>query len=358
MELFWYIVLVTMLAVYVILDGYDFGAGIIHLFFAKTEKDKKAITNAIGPFWDANEVWLIAAGGVLFFAFPTLYASSFSGFYLPLIMILWLLIFRAIGLELRGQIHNSMWETIWDKAFGIASLLLALFFGVALGNIVRGVNLGIVTEGVSTHEAHYFFLPLWNPTFSPQAEHLGILDWFTVLLGIIGVVSLAIHGANWIIFKTNSSLNNRLKNVIFTLNFVLLGLVIISLFVWHVIEPKPFHNFITNPWLWIFPIITFTGLLGLFKIKSFKKDGYGFLFSSLFLFGGLASTVASIFPKVLPSTNDVNPSLTIYNVAGDEYRLNVGVYWFAIAVVLVAIYMTIQYKVFKGKMDDVGYGEH
>jgi len=358
MELFWYIVLVTMLAVYVILDGYDFGAGIIHLFFAKTEKDKKAITNAIGPFWDANEVWLIAAGGVLFFAFPTLYASSFSGFYLPLIMILWLLIFRAIGLELRGQIHNSMWETIWDKAFGIASLLLALFFGVALGNIVRGVNLGIVTEGVSTHEAHYFFLPLWNPTFSPQAEHLGILDWFTVLLGIIGVVSLAIHGANWIIFKTNSSLNNRLKNVIFTLNFVLLGLVIISLFVWHVIEPKPFHNFITNPWLWIFPIITFTGLLGLFKIKSFKKDGYGFLFSSLFLFGGLASTVASIFPKVLPSTNDVNPSLTIYNVAADEYGLNVGVYWFAIAVVLVAIYMTIQYKVFKGKMDDIGYGEH
>uniref|UniRef100_UPI004049C355 cytochrome d ubiquinol oxidase subunit II n=1 Tax=Flavobacterium sp. TaxID=239 RepID=UPI004049C355 len=358
MELFWYIVLVTMLAVYVILDGYDFGAGIIHLFFAKTEKDKKAITNAIGPFWDANEVWLIAAGGVLFFAFPTLYASSFSGFYLPLIMILWLLIFRAIGLELRGQIHNSMWETIWDKAFGIASLLLALFFGVALGNIVRGVNLGIVTEGVSTHEAHYFFLPLWNPTFSPQAEHLGILDWFTVLLGIIGVVSLAIHGANWIIFKTNSSLNNRLKNVIFTLNFVLLGLVIISLFVWHVIEPKPFHNFITNPWLWIFPIITFTGLLGLFRIKSFKKDGYGFLFSSLFLFGGLASTVASIFPKVLPSTNDVNPSLTIYNVAADEYGLNVGVYWFAIAVVLVAIYMTIQYKVFKGKMDDIGYGEH
>ncbi len=358
MELFWYIVLVTMLAVYVILDGYDFGAGIIHLFFAKTEKDKKAITNAIGPFWDANEVWLIAAGGVLFFAFPTLYASSFSGFYLPLIMILWLLIFRAIGLELRGQIHNSMWETIWDKAFGIASLLLALFFGVALGNIVRGVNLGIVTEGVSTHEAHYFFLPLWNPTFSPKAEHLGILDWFTVLLGIIGVVSLAIHGANWIIFKTNSSLNNRLKNVIFTLNFVLLCLVIISLFVWHVIEPKPFHNFITNPWLWIFPIITFTGLLGLFKIKSFKKDGYGFLFSSLFLFGGLASTVASIFPKVLPSTNDVNPSLTIYNVAADEYGLNVGVYWFAIAVVLVAIYMTIQYKVFKGKMDDIGYGEH
>jgi cytochrome d ubiquinol oxidase subunit II len=358
MELFWYIVLMTMLAVYVILDGYDFGAGIIHLFFAKKEKDKKAITNAIGPFWDANEVWLIAAGGVLFFAFPTLYASSFSGFYLPLMMILWLLIFRAIGLELRGQIHNKMWETIWDKAFGISSLLLALFFGVALGNIVRGVNLGNVVDGVSTHEAHYFFLPLWNPTFSPQAEQLGILDWFTVLLGVVGVVALTIHGANWIIFKTNSDLNEKLKRVVFNLNIVLLVLVIISLLIWHIIEPQPFHNFLDKPWLWIFPIITFIGLFGSFKVKSFKRHGQGFLFSCLFLFGGLTSTVASIFPKVLPSTNTINPDLTLYNVAAHEYGLSVGVYWFAIAVVLVAIYMVIQYRVFKGKMDDVGYGEH
>lgn len=358
MELFWYIVLMTMLAVYVILDGYDFGAGIIHLFFAKTEKDKKVITNAIGPFWDANEVWLIAAGGILFFAFPTLYASSFSGFYLPLIMILWLLIFRAIGLELRGQIHNPIWETVWDKAFGIASLLLALFFGVALGNVVRGVNLGMVENGVSTQEAHYFFLPLWNPTFSPQTEQLGILDWFTVLLGVVSVVALTIHGANWIIFKTNSDLNDKLRKAVFNLNFVLLSLVIISLLIWHLIEPKPFHNFIEKPWLWIFPLITLAGIFGLFKVKSFKKDGLGFLFSSMFLFGGLTSTVASIFPKVLPSTNNVNPSLTIQNVAADDYGLTVGVYWFAIASVLVIAYIIIQYSVFKGKMDDVGYGEH
>lgn len=358
MELFWYIVLMTMLTIYVILDGYDFGAGIIHLFFAKKEKDKKAITSAIGPFWDANEVWLIASGGVLFFAFPTLYASSFSGFYLPLMMILWLLIFRAIGLELRGQVHNKIWESIWDKAFGISSLLLALFFGIALGNVVRGVNLGMVTNGVSAHEPHFFFLPLWNSSFSPHAEHLGIIDWFTLLLGIIGVVALAIHGANWIIFKTNSDLNEKLKSVVFNLNIALLILVIVSLFIWHIIEPHPFHNFIDQPWLWIFPIITFTGLFGLFKVKSFKKHGLGFLFSSLFLFGGLTSTVASIFPKVLPSTNDVNPDLTLYNVAAHEYGLSVGVYWFIIAAFLVGVYMFVQYRVFTGKMDDVGYGEH
>ena len=255
MELFWYIVLVTMLAVYIILDGYDFGAGIIHLFFAKTEKDKKAITNAIGPFWDANEVWLIAAGGVLFFAFPTLYASSFSGFYLPLIMILWLLIFRAIGLELRGQVHNSLWQVIWDKAFGVASLLLALFFGIALGNVVRGVNLGMVENGISTQEAHYFFLPLWNQNLSPQTEQLGIIDWFTLLLGVVGVVALTIHGANWIIFKTNSSLNPKLRKVIYTLNFVLLALVVVSLLIWHIIEPNPFQNFMEYPILWLFPCL-------------------------------------------------------------------------------------------------------
>ncbi len=358
MELFWYIVLMSMLAIYVVLDGYDFGAGIVHLFFAKKEKDKKAITNAIGPFWDANEVWLIASGGVLFFAFPTLYASSFSGFYLPLIMILWLLIFRAIGLELRGQIHNRLWEAVWDKAFGIASFLLALFFGIALGNVVRGVNLGMVENGVSAHEAHYFFLPLWNPTFSPTAEHLGIIDWFTILLGLVGVVTLTIHGANWIIYKTNSDLNNTLRTVIFRLNFVLMALVVLSLVVWHVIAPKPFHNFIETPWLWIFPISTLIGLFGLFLIKTFKKDGTGFIFSSLFILGGFASTAASIFPKLLPSTNTVNPSLTLYNMAADEYGLSVGINWFIIALILLIGYIFIQYKVFKGKMDDIGYGEH
>lgn len=358
MEFFWYVVLMGILAVYLVLDGYDFGAGIIHLFFAKTEKDKKAITSAIGPFWDANEVWLIAAGGVLFFAFPTLYASSFSGFYLPLIMILWLLIFRAIGLEMRGQIHHPMWETIWDKAFGVASLLLALFFGIALGNIVRGVNLGMVQNGVSTQEAHFFFLPLWNPTFSPQASELGIIDWFTLFLGIVSVVALTIHGANWIIYKTNSALNPQLKNVVFKLNIVLLVLVCISLQIWHFIEPKPFHNFIENPILWFFPLLTFVGILGLFKVRSFKKDGHGFLFSTLFLLGGFASTAVSIFPNVLPSTNDVNPSLTIYNTAAHEYGLNAGLSWFFIALFLVIIYFIIQYKVFSGKMDDIGYGEH
>lgn len=358
MEIFWFIILMLMLGVYVILDGYDFGVGIIHLFFAKTEEDKAIITRSIGPFWDANEVWLIAAGGVLFFAFPTLYASSFSGFYLPLIMILWLLIFRAIGIELRGQVKNFLWHSIWDKAFGISSLLLALFFGLALGNVVRGVNLGVVENGVSTQEAIYFFVPLWNPEFSPFSEHLGIIDWFTILLGVVAVVALTIHGANWIIYKTNSTINSKLKGVVFKLNFILCILIIVSVLVWGSVSPNPLQNFIKYPFLMIFPLIGLFGLLNLFRIKKFKKDGRGFLYSSLFLFGAFASTASALFPKLLPSTNTINPSLTVFNTVADDYGLSVGVYWWIIAIILVIIYLNVQFRIFKGKMDQVPYGEH
>jgi cytochrome d ubiquinol oxidase subunit II len=358
MEMFWYIVLVIMLTLYLVLDGYDFGAGIIHLLFAKTEADKKAITRAIGPFWDANEVWLIAGGGVLFFAFPTLYASAFSGFYLPLILILWLLIFRAIGLELRGHLNNLMWRAIWDASFGIASLLLALFFALAVGNIVRGVNLGEVVNGVSAYEPQYFLLPLWNPTLNPLAESLGIIDWFTLMLGAIGVVSLTIHGANWIIYKTNSAINTKLKEVVFRMNFVLSGLVLISLLTWHIVEPHPFDNFIDQPLLWVFPALSVFGVAGLFRVKHFKRDGLGFLFSTLFLVGGFIATAIAIFPNLLPSTNGVNPSLTIYNTAAPEYGLSIGVRWFSLGILLVAIYFVVQYRVFRGKMDDTPYGDH
>lgn len=356
MEHFWYIVLVLMFTMYILLDGYDLGAGIIYLFLpAEKENDKKLIVRSIGPFWDANEVWLIAAGGILFFAFPTLYASAFSGFYLPLMIILWLLIFRATGLELRAHVDNLLWKTIWDKAFGISSLLLALFFGIALGNIVRGVNLGMVENGISQQEAHYFFLPLWNETFSPQALHLGIIDWFTLLFGVISVFSLSIHGACWIIFKTNAPINKRLKQFIFNMNLGLIVIVGLSLVIGYYIQPAPFHGFFEKPLSWIFVLVMFAGLGGLLKIKSYKKDGMGFLFSSAFLAGGFLYTVTSIFPAFLPSTNGINPSLTINNVAADQYGLGVGIPWFVVAMILVIIYLVVQYRIFRGKMDQVNY---
>ncbi|WP_055448671.1 cytochrome d ubiquinol oxidase subunit II [Lacinutrix mariniflava] len=356
MEVFWYIIIATVLAMFFILDGYDFGTGIIHLFFAKKEEDKEVIAKSAGLFWDSNEVWLVAAGGMLFMAFPTFYASVFSGFYLPLIIVLWLIIFRAIGLEFRGQFHYQMWKDIWDKSFGVASLLLALFFGIALGNIVRGVNLGGVENGVSVYEGHYFFLPLWDSTFSPLSKTPGIIDWFTIIIGLISVVTLAIHGANWIILKTNSSINNKLKGVIFKLNIVLVILTLFSIIVWQIVNPNALDNFINRPYLIIFPIIYITGLVGLFFIKKLKKDIYGFTFSTLLVLGGITSSLASLFPVILPSINNINESLTIYNTSASEYGLSVALNWGIIGFILLFVYMIIQKRLMGGKVDKMDYG--
>ncbi len=356
MEVFWYIIIAIVLTVFFILDGYDFGTGIIHLFFAKKEKDKAVISKAAGLFWDSNEVWLVASGGLIFMAFPTLYASIFSGFYLPLIIILWLIIFRALGLELRSQFNHPVWKTIWDKAFGVSSLLLALFFGVALGNVARGVNLGGVENDLSAYEAHYFFLPLWNSSFSPSTPHPGVIDWFTIVIGIIAVVTLAIHGANWIILKTNSSINEQLKTIIFKLNIALAVLTVFSLSIWHLIEPQPLANYLKHPSFIIFPMLYFIGLGGLFFIKKLKKEIYGFICSTLIIIGGVSSTLATMFPVLLRSTNNINPSLTIYNTATSEYGMSVAIPWIIVGIILMITYFLIQKKLNAGKIDDREYG--
>ena len=356
MEIFWYIIIATVLAIFFILDGYDFGTGIIHLFLAKKEKDKEVIAKAAGLFWDSNEVWLVAAGGMLFMAFPTFYASVFSGFYLPLIIVLWLIVFRAIGLELRAQFNYKMWKAIWDTAFGVSSLLLALFFGIALGNIVRGVNLGGVENGNSLYEGHYFFLPLWNSSFSPLAENPGVIDWFTIIIGIIAVVTLAIHGANWIIIKTNSSINKQLKNVVFKLNISLIVLTAFSLGIWNYIKPNSFDNFLDKPYLIVFPLIYFTGLIGLIYVKKIKDDTIPFIFSILLILGGITSSLASLFPEILPSTNSKHEGLTIYNTSTSSYGLSVALNWAIVGIILMVVYFIIQKRLMKGKIDDMDYG--
>src|SRR5205814_114152 len=176
-----------MLTAYVVLDGFDIGAGIIYLVAAKKDQERRAVLKAIGPVWDGNEVWLLAAGGTLYFAFPPLYASSFSGFYLPLMMVLWLLIGRGLALELRSHVQAGLWKSFWDVAFFLASALLAVFFGAALGNVIRGVPLD---------DSGFFFLPLWT-NFQP-GRNAGILDWFTVTIALAATATLTMHGALWI----------------------------------------------------------------------------------------------------------------------------------------------------------------
>src|SRR6201997_413445 len=202
MPTLWFMIVAVMVAAYVVLDGFDLGAGVIYLGAARTPDERRTIMRAIGPVWDGNEVWLLAAGGTLYFAFPLLYASSFSGFYLPLMIVLWLLMLRGIGIELRSHMDNPVWRGFFDFIFFAASALLTIFFGAALGNVVRGVPLG---------PDQYFFEPLW--TNFRAGTNPGILDWYTVITGVIALVTLTAHGALYVAVKTEGELQARVRRV-------------------------------------------------------------------------------------------------------------------------------------------------
>ena len=218
MATIWFMIVAVMVAMYVLLDGFDIGAGAVHLLIAKNDKERRTVLRAIGPVWDGNEVWLLAAGGTLYFAFPLLYASSFSGFYLPLIIVLWLLMLRGIGIEFRSHLQDGLWTSAFDVIFSVASILLAIFFGAALGNVVRGVPLN--ADG-------YFFEPLWT-NFRVGVNN-GILDWFTVLTGVVALVTLVVHGSLYLATKTEGELNARARKVASVLWPVQLLVTILSL---------------------------------------------------------------------------------------------------------------------------------
>src|SRR6516165_11286939 len=206
METIWFIIVSVMIAAYVVLDGFDLGAGIIYLIVGKTSDERRKILRSIGPVWDGNEVWLLAAGGTLYFAYPQLYASAFSGFYLPLMMVLWLLMLRGVGIELRSHMSHPVWQGFFDVIFSLSSVLLAIFFGAALGNVIRGVPLD--ADG-------YFFEPLW--TNFQLGPHPGILDWYTVVCAVVALLTLVVHGSLYLATKTEGDLNTRARKVASTL---------------------------------------------------------------------------------------------------------------------------------------------
>jgi cytochrome d ubiquinol oxidase subunit II len=346
LETFWFIALTFMLIMYVILDGFDLGAGIIHLLAAKSDPERRTILNAIGPVWDGNEVWLIATSGVLYFAFPKLYASSFSGFYLPLMILLWLLMLRGVGIEFRGHIRHPLWKSFWDVVFSGASILLSIFFGAALGNVVRGVPLN--AEG-------YFFEPLWTTfTVVPEA---GILDWFTVLMGLVALFTLTAHGANYVAMKTENQVQKRSQSLARIATW-LVGLTSILAFVATMsIRPSIWDDYLKHPWGFIFPVIGLIGLLGMFFYRLQFNDKAAFLSSSAFIMGMGASTAFALSPNLLPASTNPAFNLTIYNTAAGDYGLGVGLVWWSIGIVLAGVYFTYLFYSLRGKLKLPAEGE-
>ena len=345
METIWFMIVAFMLTAYVVLDGFDLGAGAIHLIAAKTGDERKMVLRSIGPIWDGNEVWLLAAGGTLYFAFPLLYASSFSGFYLPLMMVLWLLMLRAIGVELRSHMESDIWQSFLDVVFSVSSLLLAVFFGAALGNVVRGVPLD--ARG-------YFFEPLWTNFVS--LTDTGILDWYTVLAGVLALVALSVHGSTYVAHKTEGPVNERARSIASVGAWLMVLLTVGSLVATLAIRPGVLENYKARPWGAIFPLAVAAGLAGILYHCRIKNDFRSFISSTVYLVGMLGGAAFALYPNVLPSASDSTRNLTIYNTAAGHYGLTVGLVWWSIGIVIAIGYFTFLYRSFRGKVVLEGEG--
>jgi cytochrome d ubiquinol oxidase subunit II len=339
MSTIWFCIVAVMVAVYVVLDGFDLGAGVLHLFVARNDEERRKIIRSIGPVWDGNEVWLLAAGGTLYFAFPQLYASGFSGFYLPLMMVLWLLMLRAIGIEFRTHLESNVWKGFFDVVFSISSLLLTIFFGAALGNVIRGVPLG---------EDHYFFEPLW--TNWRVGAHPGILDWYTVMCGVIAAVTLTVHGAFYVATKTDGDLNARCRTTASVLWPVQLLLTAGSLIATVSIRPELLSNYKTYTVAWLIPILVTATLIGMFYFRSKGNDKAAFVSSALYITVMLVGAVFALYPTVLPASTNPDWSLTIQNSAAPHYGLTIGLVWWTIGVVFTIAYFVFVYRMFRGKV--------
>ena len=346
METIWFCLIAVMIAMYVVLDGFDLGAGILHLLVARTDTERRLVLRTIGPVWDGNEVWLLAAGGALYMAFPVLYASGFSGFYLPLMMVLWLLILRGISIEFRSHVETPVWMQFWDVVFSFASLLLVVFFGAALGNVVRGVPLD---------EKGYFFEPLW--TNFRLGTQTGILDWYTVLVGIAAFLALTMHGALWVALKTEGAVNERSRRLAHRVWYAVAAFTVLVTAVTFYVQPQVPQSLAERKWGYIFPAIALLGLLGARHFLARSHDLGAFLGSCQYLLGMLTSVVFGVYPYVLPASTDPAYSLTVHNAKAADYGLKIGLVWWTIGMALVAGYFVFTYRHFAGKvkLEDEGY---
>ena len=342
----WFWIVAVMIAAYVVLDGFDLGVGILAPFLARGENDRKMLMRSIGPVWDGNEVWLLAGGGTLYFAFPLLYASSFSGFYLPLMIVLWLLIARGASIELRAHIDHEVWRNFFDGLFFVSSALLAIFFGAALANVVRGVPLG---------SDNYFFLPLWtNWRVSAQP---GILDWYTVIGGLVALIALATHGALWLTLKAPGELETRARRAASVLWVALLVITFISLPATIAVRPSALANYTAHPVLFAIPCLVIATLVGMIGFTKQRKPLAAFLSSCFYLVFMLVGAATGLYPTLLPSSSDPSRDITIAKALTGPHSLHVGLIWWSLGLVLALAYFVTTYSLFRGKVSaEAGYG--
>jgi len=339
METVWFAIVSVMVAIYVVLDGFDFGAGVLHLFVAKNDDERRSVLAAVGPFWDGNEVWLLAGGGALVFAFPRVYAAGFSGFYLPLMMVLWLLMLRALSIEFRSLEASPLWRGFWDTTFFVSSALMAIVLGAALGNVVRGVPLN--SDG-------YFSGPLF--TDFQLGPHPGVLDWYTVSVGVFALAVLTMHGALFLRTKLEGDVRIRCERASGKLWLAVMFTGVLATVETQAVRPDLFQSVLHRPLALVLSGLFIICLASIPVLLKKGSEATPFLASAVFIASMLAATAAGVFPVMLHSTLGEATDLTATNAASGQLSLHVGLVWWLIAIVLTILYFVHLFRTFGGKV--------
>jgi len=342
----WFGIVALTITLYVLLDGFDLGAGALHLFVARNDLERRQVFAAIGPYWDGNEVWLIAAGGLTYVAFPQVLASGLSGFYLAMMMVLWTLILRGLSIEFRSHLKAPLWRQAGDVVFSVASAALIIVLGAAIGNLVRGMP--IDRDG-------WFALALFTD-FGTSGE-VGILDWYTVLVGVFTLAALSAHGAAYLAFKTSGPVQERARRFGRGLAAAVAGLFGVVTVATTFVTPGFLGSVPSRPAAWIAALVAAGGLVLLNLDLRTGRDGRAFLGSALFLGGLLAATAAAMYPVLLRSRPDPALSLTARGTASAESSLRIAFGWWSIAFPLALAYFIVVARLHRGKVEVAAEGE-
>jgi cytochrome bd ubiquinol oxidase subunit II len=320
-----FIVMAFMLTMYVLLDGFDLGVAAIAPAIARSDRERAGVIASIGPFWNGNEVWLIAAGAALFALFPVAYASSFSGFYLPFVVVLWLLMFRGIALELRDHLATELWHQFWDAAFSLSSALLIVLFGVALGNLLRGVPLDA---------AGYF-----------QGTFAFLLNPYALLVGAFALCTLAQHGAAFLVLRVEGELGARSRRALLRLWWAVLALYLaVTAFTFAIRAP------LGASWLFGMPVLSLAALVDLRRSAAHGKAAAAFVESSFFIATLLAASAGTIFPYLLPSFPHGRAGISIFDAAPSTVALACALTVTLGGIAIVAIYGSLVWRRMGGKI--------
>jgi cytochrome bd ubiquinol oxidase subunit II len=335
----WYAILSFMLVMFVVLEGFDIGAGLLQPMVGKTEPEHRLVISAIGPLWSWHEVWLVGFGGTLMLAFPKILAVSFAGFYLAFFLLLWCLILRGVSIELSGHITDPLWRTAWHFIFVLSNVLLAILIGAALGNVTRGVPLGADGQ----------FALAFFTNFSPYG-HVGILDWYTVSVALFILATFAAHGANGLVRRTEGPVHDRSLRLAGRLWKIVLGLLVVVTVETWAVRPELFSGMFRQPFGWLGLLGVVVGITAVF---TGLRGGHGtraLIGSSAFIAGLMVAGAAGVFPVMLYSTLSPENSLSAYQMAAAGYGLSVALVWWPIAFIFAVGYFLFIYRHYTGKV--------